>query len=1504
MNTLFVPATPDEVDVTGASAASHSLGLGGSLDHPHHQLDDLNSFSTNSELASQRIERSFGSQYEREMQLGTQQQHPQDSAGAPSKQAPAPLSRAHSIAAADNTTNTDAADLSHSTDHSTIADPDVTTRTEADWNANADKTGETQLGDFGETQAPEPRRTTVQDEDEDEDEEGDDSVMQDDGGEISMVMATAPPQVEVEEEEAAETQLEPTQLATQPSQPGDDSLDMDIDDERSVAADHHFVVPTPPQQLESSHRLRTGPRNSHATLDAPSAPSSSAVVARDLLSPKKAVLPGGDDVDEDGLPPSSGGTEAEPQSSADPDLTKSFLVSPPKKSSKLDHLEKDASGASSLQQSWPQNLSHSRGDASAGFSGPETSTPATFGASPPRPPLTAKRTLPPFTLLPDQTLPNPLSVPAKVATPVAKLVFQSADVLKNLAVKPPSRKREAWDILDQDTDSQRSDLEEEEEEEKQGEDDGEKDMTLDGDDSLAHVASQGSGAATPRPTANATTDMDLDVDESSLQLPLQMEDPTNDSLLLLEEPKDESSLDQSVGPSAPPAHQPTAPEPSDTFSSSVHLPVHQDTPLFGPAFDDSQSQSIDSHAPAASHDESSLQEDDSMHRRRLTDISELKSSMEHQDLDDESQIVVEPTQVEYDIEVYNNNSNATGAFLHDTSADTSSTSRRSFREPPPGRELSRRPPPPSSIPANAESQEDDSLDSPAIPLRITTASSAVPDPVPFPAAQPPSSPPVPLATANLSVPSHQASHPASNSSTGIVPDSQVPSDESAPPKVSPVASTSIAVPAAAAAQASSSKDLDVVQPNDFYGGGEAEPEAEEVAPDSEEEREDEEPEDDVVPVAVKGKGKAPAANGKGKRKGKGKVGRPAKAKPATKAPSKKAAAKGKGRAKSPSPAPDSADELDLLEQPIEVEESFNETNYEDLPLPSNARRTSRGRTSAASAAAPSPVRAAAPGKRRQSANADTEAPPAKRQKSVPAPKKAPLPKSDAPAAVKRKPGRPRKNAKSASASVEPENAVAGPSRGVRFDEGEDAVMDDAPERSVTPADAKPRHEPHLLESAPFERAFGIWGPNLNFYPCQILECVGGKLKVRFDDGMYNTLTYNQVRRCELEVDDWLEYRGDDFSDPETQVPVLEQHLRVLRVERNVTGDDADGQLFRDDIIVVTPDAAGQLQEGEAPRKMERITVDSIFIAPAYASQFDNRKLTVADIAGFEGRERDKPTLVSVAPAKAKTTFEVNKIKGILDGYAFILTWTRGEGDKDKDPKLERTKAAKYEARNLAFGKTVLEHGGTVISLEQLFEVVAEPDSTEIVLRFNPPAFAGIDNIFLLTDLPHTTEKYLVSLALGIPCVSYHLVTKSIEKGEAIDWRQLALTSGYSRELEAWVIGGQQRALAKTSFNLASISSAVAGGIFQGSPILFVISKKGKKAFLEQAQTWQRIVAAAGASQIDFVISPEAASTAVDYDFVILEDEKMEPTADLEEHEGVRTADWVKACLIAGMIVDA
>lgn len=535
-----------------------------------------------------------------------------------------------------------------------------------------------------------------------------------------------------------------------------------------------------------------------------------------------------------------------------------------------------------------------------------------------------------------------------------------------------------------------------------------------------------------------------------------------------------------------------------------------------------------------------------------------------------------------------------------------------------------------------------------------------------------------------------------------------------------------------------------VQPAAFYAGGAADPDQAEPEADDNDDDEREDDLDDIVPVATKGKGKGTAT---AKSKGKGKAVPAPKNAAGSKAKSRPAKGKGKGKQ-----AADSPDELDLLDKDAPAadddgddEPFFQETNYEDPPHLNTTRRTSRGRTSAASASAPSPV---AVGKRRQS-NAAVEAPAPKRPKAAPA-KKA-VPKADA--APKKKPGRPRKNAArgaSASASVEPENAVAGPSR-VRFqddaDGDGDVDTDGGSEQSAGP-ETKPGKgylKSRLPSSAPFKRVFGYYPPTEAFYPCTILKVVGGELKVQFDDKTKGSLKYDDARRCELEVGDGLAFNGEDVGETETQQTVLLDKIRVIRVERGTSGNNATGELFPDDVVVVTPCVVPPERQ-DAPEKKERVMVEAILVPSSLAAQLDNRKLTPGDIAGLEGRDRNaKLALLTVEPEKGVTAVEVNPLKtGLFSGYGFIVT----EPDST-------TKTA-------TFDKQLSKHGGTKVSLEQLFDVVLVPESAQVALRFDPAAFADIHTILLLTDSPHTTPKYLVALALGIPCVSMVLVSDSIK----------------------------------------------------------------------------------------------------------------------------------------------
>lgn len=551
---------------------------------------------------------------------------------------------------------------------------------------------------------------------------------------------------------------------------------------------------------------------------------------------------------------------------------------------------------------------------------------------------------------------------------------------------------------------------------------------------------------------------------------------------------------------------------------------------------------------------------------------------------------------------------------------------------------------------------------------------------------------------------------------------------------------------------------------------------EEVEEDVEEEIDEEE----VAAVAPKGKGKGKEKAAPAKPRG-----RPPKDKKGKGKAKAKENDKGKGKAVE---RIESLDELDLLRDPVvgadddepkvepepepeqEEEEFFNETNYNDPPEPSNARRISRGRTSASAVVVVAPL----PPRKRRISSVAVEAPPAKRVKAAPTEKKAkaqppnPKPKVVKAAGPKKKGGRGKKAASVAEPPVEPENAVAGPSK-VRFEGNEDEEMEDGEAAGDVSVDSRgtgngKRAKSRLPDTAPFKRIFGYWRDDQWFYPSTILDVVNGELRVQFDDGSRGSLKYSEARRCELQRGDRLEYRGDDYQDPETLAPVLATKVRVVRVERGTTGFDAVGELQADDVVVVEP-ADTPVDEEGGPRKTERVTLDAITIPPTDSAQLDDRKLSANDIAGFEGRDR-KPAkevhLLQIPASPAVKALEVNKLTtGLFSGFGLIVTQRPFEEPKEKEKKKKKTSGAEaHEAQKEAYFKLVQKHGGTPIDLEQLFDVVQ--DGLDVSLRFKHQLFAGLDTILLLTDRPLTTPKYLVALALGIPCVSREFIPMSLE----------------------------------------------------------------------------------------------------------------------------------------------
>lgn len=619
------------------------------------------------------------------------------------------------------------------------------------------------------------------------------------------------------------------------------------------------------------------------------------------------------------------------------------------------------------------------------------------------------------------------------------------------------------------------------------------------------------------------------------------------------------------------------------------------------------------------------------------------------------------------------------------------------------------------------------------------------------------------APSNAPKPFSHAEKPQSISPNSVVPDSEGPTQTSSPQKTTtrPSSPSKRGVPSAPLGDDAMDVD-EAPQPVEGAQAEHGSARAPSLAP--------------LVEKAADGKVKAGGAAG-----GKGKS--------TSGSPRKVAPKRNKGKGRAIQPLQETPDELDLFQptQPRadsrrpsneinDESEPLMETNYDDPPGANNSKRASpkkiRPVTSPTASSVASPRRARkrrisepvieieVPAKRRRNdSKGDTKAADAKAPSRVKAKAKT--------NAGSKKRGKTRKATTPPSSSDDEDPLAAGgedgeerppfagPSR-LRFD-SVDQVVPNISCHSVasseqggnksTTSGAKIK----LPSAAPFTRIFGLWRDDGWLYPGTIIAVASGHVKVIFDDESKGKLKFSEIRRCELKRGDYIRYRGDEI-DTETQAAVLHRDVRVYRVERGEAGADVEGILESADVVVVSKEELPLEQQPEESRRdrLQRLELAAITIAPEHAAQLDDRKPTPADIVAFEGRPQ-KPIkalpLLSIPAAPALDPLAGNRKIGLFSRMAFLLTNTPAKGT---------------EAEKATFLALLHEHGATVIDLGHLFTARAGDKEGESTLDFSRSAsIKNIDTILLLADRPCTTTKYLVALALGIPCISSCFIESSV-----------------------------------------------------------------------------------------------------------------------------------------------
>ncbi len=250
------------------------------------------------------------------------------------------------------------------------------------------------------------------------------------------------------------------------------------------------------------------------------------------------------------------------------------------------------------------------------------------------------------------------------------------------------------------------------------------------------------------------------------------------------------------------------------------------------------------------------------------------------------------------------------------------------------------------------------------------------------------------------------------------------------------------------------------------------------------------------------------------------------------------------------------------------------------------------------------------------------------------------------------------------------------------------------------------------------RVFALWKHLGHYYSGIVQEIVGSKCKVKFDDEETATLELKQIRCCQLQ-------RGDHVLLVDGTKPV-----EVIDVPSCAsTGHQAD------DMVTIRCDD----EEDTVP--VHTIRVASRTVAAAW----NDRVLTENDIVPLV---RPKVSRPSPTPSRFSVPSEGSGrggAKRVLAKTGLVVTLSpKNQGwSQQRDNLMAQIKRS---------GGVVLDDWTNLYTMEGSFSQkgqrwILTPD--DIQWRKNKE----IDRVFLISDDHHQKPKFLIALALGVPCLS-------------------------------------------------------------------------------------------------------------------------------------------------------
>ncbi|KAI0093723.1 hypothetical protein BDY19DRAFT_269440 [Irpex rosettiformis] len=423
-----------------------------------------------------------------------------------------------------------------------------------------------------------------------------------------------------------------------------------------------------------------------------------------------------------------------------------------------------------------------------------------------------------------------------------------------------------------------------------------------------------------------------------------------------------------------------------------------------------------------------------------------------------------------------------------------------------------------------------------------------------------------------------------------------------------------------------------------------------------------------------------------------------------------------------------------------------------------------------------------------------------------------------------------------------------------------------------------------LKTSGATRVLALWRQDSYYYCGTVFsQTASGKYWIHFDDDSQDEVSIQHLRALDFQP-------GDSVTSIEGGGKGADFNASVISISCTVPGEEC----------VVIDDGIYEEKEVEAWRlKVVWKSVDH---------EWEGRRLQGWQIDPYE--KPPKASTPSVQSVTSSDTVGGNQKGRFLAKMGFAVSLTNGDGA------LERRNELNDMIK--AHGGTVVPDWGEIFSMNGTCEIQGKRwvwRKDDVKLLKNGPGNGKFNQVFLLANDANQKPKFLIALALGIPCLDVEWLEDCVKENKRQRWQGYLLPTGSPIKLHTRVTQLVDYNWGHSKEDMGFImDNPVAIKAFQGMRVLcvspaFVETKKGSIVDVNDAESKRmipRIILCMGASVVEAVSSLTFASRQEfekDYDYLVIEPSTYpNVTNQVKQFKNWVSFKWVKECLMLNRLL--